>query len=75
MWKRFKNWLINKFLPAWCRQECLDEIRHLREINEQQAAEISRLNAYINGMCEAIKRQARITINGGMHNGHNQRDI
>lgn len=65
MWKRFKNWLINKFLPAWCRQECLDEIRQLREVNERQAAEINRLNAYINGMRETVKRQPRITINGG----------
>lgn len=65
MWKRFKNWLINKFLPAWCRQECLDEIRHLREKTEQQTAEISRLNAYIEGMREALKRQPRITVTGG----------
>lgn len=65
MWKRLKNWLINKFLPAWCRQECLDEIQHLREKTEQQAAEISRLNAYIEGMREALKRQPRITVNGG----------
>lgn len=65
MWKRLKSWLINKFLPAWCRQECLDEIRHLREKIEQQAAEISRLNAYIEGMREALKRQPRITVNGG----------
>ena len=65
MWKRFKNWLINKFLPSWCRQECLDEIRYLREKTEQQAAEISRLNAYIEGMREALKRQPRITVNGG----------
>lgn len=65
MWKRLKNWLINKFLPAWCRQECLDEIQHLREKTEQQAAEINRLNAYIEGMREALKRQPRITVNGG----------
>ena len=74
MWKRFKNWIINKFLPAWCRQECLDEIKKLKEINERQAAEISRLNAYIDGMREAIKRQPRIMIRGGADE-HTKRDI
>lgn len=70
MWKRIKNWIINKFLPSWCRQECLDEIRHLREENETQAAEIKRLRAYINGMQDALKRQPRIIVNGGKPNEH-----
>ena len=68
MWKRFKNWLINKFLPAWCRQECVDEIKMLREKVKQQEAEISLLNAYIDGMREVLKRQPRIIGNGGKHN-------
>lgn len=73
MWKRFKNWLINKFLPAWCRQECLDKIKKLKEQNERQAAEISRLNAYIDGMHDALKRQ-RITVRG-CADEHTKRDI
>nr|DAE37730.1 MAG TPA: coiled coil protein [Bacteriophage sp.] len=70
MWKRIKSWIINKFLPSWCRQECLDEIRHLREQNEAQATEIKRLRAYISGMQDALKRQPRIIVHGGKPNEH-----
>lgn len=67
MWKKFKNWLINKFLPAWCRDELIGENKRLKTKIEQQAAEISRLNAYIAGMQDAAKRQPRIIIKGGEH--------
>lgn len=70
MWKRIKNWIINKFLPAWCREECLSEIEHLRTKVNNQAAEISRLNAYIEGMRDALRRQPRITVNGGKPSEH-----
>lgn len=70
MWRRIKHWIINKFLPAWCREECLNEIEHLRTKVNNQAAEISRLNAYIEGMQDALRRQPRITVNGGKPSEH-----
>lgn len=63
--RRFKRWLIERFLPAWCREELLTENRRLRERVQRQAAEIDRLNAYVDGVRDAIRRQPRITINGG----------
>lgn len=63
--RKFKRWLIEKFLPVWCREELLTENRRLRERVQLQAAEIDRLNAYVDGVRDAIRRQPRITINGG----------
>lgn len=63
--RKFKRWLIERFLPAWCREELLAENRRLRERVQRQAAEIDRLNAYVDGVRDAIRRQPRITINGG----------
>ena len=62
---KFKRWLIERFLPVWCREELLTENRRLRERVQLQAAEIDRLNAYVDGVRDAIRRQPRITINGG----------
>ena len=70
MFKRIKNWIINKFLPAWCREECLNEIEHLHTKVNNQAAEISRLQAYIEGMRDALRRSPRITVNGGKPSEH-----
>lgn len=63
--RKFKRWLIERFLPAWCREELLTENRRLRERVQRQAAEIDRLNAYVDGVRDAIRRQPRIIINGG----------
>ena len=80
--RKFKRWLIERFLPVWCREELLTENRRLRERGQQKALdeiqgenlqsrrdeaqrEIDRLNAYVDGVRDAIRRQPRITINGG----------
>lgn len=62
---KFKSWLCNKFLPVYCREELLEINARLREVNAEQKREIERLNAYITGMQMALRRQTRITINGG----------
>lgn len=62
---RFKRWLILKYLPAWCRDELLEENRQLREKVERQAGEIAQLNAYIEGVTDAMRHQPRIIVNGG----------
>lgn len=63
--KKLRKYLINRFLPAWCREELLEENKKLRQKVERQAAEIDRLNAYIDGVADALRRQPRIIVNGG----------
>ena len=65
MFGKLKRWIILKYLPAWCREELLEENRRLREKAARQAAEIDRLNAYIDGVNDAMRRQPRIIVNGG----------
>ncbi len=60
--KRFKRWLLERFLPAWCREELLEENRHLAETIAEKNAEIRRLNAYIDGVQAALRASRRITI-------------
>ncbi len=59
---KFKRWLCNKFLPAYCRDALLEENARLRELVSDCQAENARLRAYIDGMETAIRRQSRITI-------------
>ncbi len=63
--KKLREYLINRFLPAWCREELLEENKKLRQKVERQAEEIDRLNAYIDGVTDALRRQPRIIVNGG----------
>lgn len=72
---RLKRWIIDKFIPAWCRSELMDENRRLIEKIEKQAAKIDRLNAYIDGLQDALCRQPKIIINGGDASGLHERDL
>lgn len=62
---RFKRWLIERYLPAWCRDELLEENEKLRKTVGRQATEIAQLNAYIDGVTDALRRQPRVIVNGG----------
>lgn len=65
MIKKLKIWFCNKFLPAWCREELLEENKRLiRQISEMKQ-EIVRLNAYVAGMEGALKLERRIKIYTG----------
>ena len=63
--KRFKNWLINKFLPAWAKETLLVENRRLEAENRELRIKNTQLNAYIDGLENGIRAQRRITINTG----------
>ncbi len=62
---KWKKWLIERFLPAWCREELLSENRRLREQLQRQEEKISRLNAYIDGIQDALRCRQKIIIQGG----------
>ena len=61
---KFKTWLIHKFLPDYCRDDLLEVNDRLMAANAAQKQEIVRLNAYIDGLHAALRRQPRITIYG-----------
>lgn len=61
---KLKQWLYNRFLPAWCRDDLMETNAKLLAVNAEQRKEIERLNAYISGMHTAIRRQPRIIIQG-----------
>lgn len=59
--KKFKRWLIEKFLPTYCRNELLEENKRLANKIAELQAKNDRLNAYIDGM-ESTLRYQKITI-------------
>lgn len=61
--KRIKEWLINKFLPAWAKDTLYKENQALREKIAEQGAEIMKLNAYISGLEVGLRAQRRVIIN------------
>jgi len=64
--RKFKAWLLNRFLPAYCKDALLEENARLLAANAAQKQEIERLTAYINGMEAAIRTRTRIIINNGV---------
>lgn len=61
---RIKKWLYERYLPAWCRDDLMAANKRLQAKVDAQAQEIERLNAYIDGMQDAMIRQSRIIIKG-----------
>ena len=59
--RKFRIWLCTKFLPAWCKEELLDENKRLARLISEQREENDKLRAYIDGMNNAMRRQ-RIQI-------------
>lgn len=65
MMKKFKAWLVQRFLPAYAKQTILRENEQLKQQITELRAEIDRLNSYIDGMKDNMKSQRRIIINTG----------
>ena len=61
---KIKRWLYERFLPAWCRDDLMAANKRLQEKVDAQAQEIERLNAYIDGMQDAMLR-SRVIIKAG----------
>ena len=62
---KIKAWIINKFLPAWCKDTLMRENQALARKNQQQAQEIAQLRAYIDGLEYTVKRRTQIVVNKG----------
>lgn len=59
---KFKRWLCERFLPAYCREELLEANARLEEALAQCRRENERLKSYIHGMETALRCQRRITV-------------
>lgn len=59
-----KKWLRERYLPAYLRDDLLEENKRLRKCVEDQEHEIQRLNSYIDGMMDAMVR-TRVVIKAG----------
>lgn len=62
---RYKIWLLERFLPTWCRQELMEENKRLRSKVEDQRQKIQQLEAYVGGMRTALRACKKITIQMG----------
>lgn len=53
---KIKKWLYERFLPSYLREDLMEANKRLLEKVDEQAREIERLNAYIDGMQDAMLR-------------------
>ena len=59
---KVKQWLLERFLPEWCRQELLEEnARLLAEVQLLQG-QIAQRQAYIDGMDTALRAMRKVII-------------
>lgn len=63
--KRFKIWLMEKFLPAWAKLEAAEERERMQKRIRELEEENRQLKSYITGMQDALRRQRKIVINTG----------
>lgn len=62
MIKKLKAWLYGRFLPAWCKDDLLEDNARLQQALIKERQKIAQLEAYIDGMQAALRRQPRIII-------------
>jgi hypothetical protein len=62
---KFKQWLINRFLPVWAKETLLKEYEKLLRENAALKSKLKEQDAYIDGLQIGIKNQRRIIINNG----------
>lgn len=65
MINRFYTWLRLTFLPEWARRSLVEENQRLERKLAQANKEIARLEAYIDGMNNTIRRQRPTIIMRG----------
>jgi prefoldin subunit 5 len=58
---KFKRWLFDRFLPAYCRDGLCEENDRLERRIAELAAENKELRAYINGIHTTLRTVRRIT--------------
>lgn len=59
---KIKQWLLERFMPAWAKDSVYRENAVLRDKLDRQAQEIRELNAYIDGLETALRVMRRIVV-------------
>lgn len=60
--RRFKKWLLERFLPAWAKDTVFRENMVLRDRLAGQEQKIRELNAYIDGLETALRSPRRVVV-------------
>ncbi len=60
--RRFRAWLLERFLPAWAKAGVYEENRALKVQLEQQEQKIRELNAYIDGLETGLRSLRRVVF-------------
>lgn len=63
--RRFRTYLLERFLPAWAKDSVYQENKALLAKLEEQKQEIRELNAYIDGLETSLRSMRRIVIQAG----------
>ena len=63
--KKLRKWLLERFLPAWAKDSVCRENQALREKLAQQEQEIRELNAFLDGVETALRKQRIVIQMGG----------
>lgn len=63
--KKFKRWLIERFLPAWAKETILKENEELRQSVAELRQKLNERDSYIDGLEAGIRAQRRIIITTG----------
>ncbi len=58
--KRFRNWLLGRFLPEYCKQSLLEENGILKLQISELEQELSESKAYIRGLEYGVQKQKHI---------------
>lgn len=72
MIKRFNVWLRERFLPEWARQQLVEENEKLRKRLAEERREIRRLEAYIRGLHDGLRRQRQVVIHNHAVKGESE---
>ena len=60
--RRFKRWLLERFLPAWAKDTVYQDNKRLLAQLEGQRQELRELHAYIDGLEAGLRAMRRVTI-------------
>lgn len=60
--RKWKTWLLERFLPAWAKDSVYRENKALQAKIAEQKQEIRELSAYIDGLEAGLRSMRRIVV-------------